>query len=134
MANTTASPILRFIRRVIDDHQEQQLSDQELLQRFHDQQDQAAFHALFRRHGSIVLDVRRSILPNEADIEDAFQATFLILASKSGSIYKTASLGSWLHGVAFRVAHKVRAQFITRQKYETRLPIREDSQLDDLSW
>ena len=83
-------------------------SDAHLLDRFARQRDEAAFHALLLRHGPIVLEVCRGVLGNEADTEDAFQATFLILARKAASIRKTASVGSWLHGVAFHTALKNR--------------------------
>lgn len=82
----------------------------------------------------MVLDVCRSVLGNEADVEDAFQATFLVLACKAGSIRKMTSLGSWLHGVANRTALKARAQSVTRQKHEARVPVRETFEPDDLSW
>ena len=94
MVKAAASPILQLIRRVVEDRRVRELPDQELLQRFHAQRDQPAFHALLRRHGPMVLDVCRSVLGDEADAEDAFQATFLILARKADSIRETASLGS----------------------------------------
>jgi cytochrome c peroxidase len=95
---------------------------------------EAAFGTLLRRHGPMVLDVCRGVLSNEADAEDAFQATFLILASKAGSIRKADSVGSWLHGVAYRTALKARAQSATRQKNEARAPTRTSSEPDDLTW
>jgi RNA polymerase sigma factor (sigma-70 family) len=110
------------------------MTDQDLLQSFHAQQDQAAFHALLRRHGPMVLDVCRGALGNEADAEDAFQATFLILARKAGSIRRASSVGSWLHGVAYRTALKARAQSATRQKHEARAPAPKPAEPDDLSW
>src|SRR5260370_14851833 len=94
MLKAAASPILQLIRRMVDEQRVRDLSDQELLQQFYDRQDQAAFNALLRRHGPMVLDVCRGVLNNEADAEDAFQATFLILARKAASIRKTESLGS----------------------------------------
>jgi RNA polymerase sigma factor (sigma-70 family) len=134
VAKTAASPILDLIRRAVEDPRLRALPDQDLLQRFHAQQNQAAFHILLRRHGPMVLDVCGGVLANEADAEDAFQATFLILARKADSIRKTASLGSWLHGVAYRTALKARAQAAARQKHEARAPGRPVSKPEDLSW
>lgn len=134
MHKAVSSPILQLIRRTVEDRRVRELPDQELLRRFHAQQDEAAFHALLRRHGPMVLDVCHGVLSNEADAEDAFQATFLILAHKAGSIRKAASLGSWLHGVAYRTALKARAQAATRHKHETRTPERQAPESPGLSW
>jgi len=129
-----ASPILQLIRGTVENVRVRELPDQDLVQRFHTQQNQAAFHVLLRRHGPMVLDVCRGVLGNEADAEDAFQATFLIFARKAGSIRKTASLASWLHGVAYRTALKARAQSASRQRHEACVPARMSSQPDDLTW
>src|SRR5262245_58242293 len=134
MAKAVSSPIMQLIRRVAQDPGVWQLSDHDLLQRFSNQQDEAAFHTLLHRHGPMVLEVCRAVLGNEADVEDAFQATFLILASKTASIRKTASLGSWLHGVANRTALKARARSATRRKNEARAPVRECREADDVTW
>src|SRR5262245_14728086 len=134
MTKAVSSPILQLIRRVALDERVRQLSDHDLLQRFDGQRDEAAFHALLLRHGPMVLEVCRGVLGNEADAEDAFQATFLILARKAASIRKTTSVGSWLHGVAYRTALKARAQLATRQKNEARAPARPIPEPDDLSW
>src|SRR5262249_36930437 len=122
------------IRGAVEDRRVRELPDHELLQPFHAGQDEAAFRALLRRHGPMVLDVCRAVLGNEADAEDAFQATFLVLARKAGPIRKTGALGSWLHGVAYRTALKARARSAARQKHEARAPVREASEPDDLSW
>jgi RNA polymerase sigma factor (sigma-70 family) len=134
MAKAVSSPILQLIRRVALDQRGRQLSDHELLRRFAGHGDEAAFHALLVRHGTMVLEVCRGVLGNEADAEDAFQATFLILARKATSVRKTASVGSWLHGVAYRTALKARAQLATRRKNEARAPARQVSEPDDLTW
>jgi RNA polymerase sigma factor (sigma-70 family) len=134
MARAVSSPILHLIRRVVEDQSVRQLSDQDLLQRFSDQRDEAAFHTLLRRHGPMVLDVCRGLLGSEADAEDVFQATFLTLTRKAASIRNTASVGSWLHGVACRTALKTRAQSAARRKNEARVPARQTSEPDGLTW
>jgi RNA polymerase sigma factor (sigma-70 family) len=134
MTRAAPSPIAQFLRRVVEDGKVRELPDQDLLQRFHARQDHAAFQSLLRRHGPMVLDVCRGVLGDGPDAEDAFQATFLILAQKAGSIRKGPSLGSWLHGVARRTALKARAQSAVRQKHEARVPERQAAQADDLSW
>ena len=134
MAKAVSSPILQLIHRFVENPSERQLSDHYLLEQFSNQRDEAAFGTLLRRHGAMVLDVCRSVLGNEADVEDVFQATFLVLARKAASIRKTGSVGSWLHGVAFRTAMKVRLQSTTRQKNEALVPPRTLTEPDDLTW
>ena len=134
MAQAVSRPILQVIRRLVEDESVRQLSDRYLLRQFSDRRDEAAFGMLLRRHGPMVLNVCRGVLHNEADAEDAFQATFLILARKAASIRKTESVGSWLHGVAYRTALKGRARSATRQKTEARAPARAVSEPDDLTW
>jgi RNA polymerase sigma factor (sigma-70 family) len=93
-------------------------SDVELLGEFVSGRDQAAFEALVRRHGPMVWGVCRRVLPNEADAEDAFQATFLVLVRKAGSITARALVGSWLYRVAYHTALKARAMSHTRRAKE----------------
>jgi RNA polymerase sigma factor (sigma-70 family) len=85
------------------------LGDDELLQAYVTRRDVTAFGALMRRHGPLVYNICRGVLRNEHDAEDAFQATFLVLARKASSIRCLASLGGWLHKVAHHVALKARA-------------------------
>jgi RNA polymerase sigma factor (sigma-70 family) len=120
MTRTATSPILHLIRRVVEDRRLKDLPDQELLRCFLAGHDKAAFDALLRRHGSMVLDVCRNVLRNEQDAEDAFQATFLVFAQKAGAIRKGASVGSWLYGVAYRTASNSRTRSARRQKHEAR--------------
>src|SRR5947209_11338227 len=84
-------------------------TDRDLLQRYLERRDEAAFAALVGRHGPMVLGVCQAVLRHRQDAEDAFQATFLVLARKAGSIRRGDRLASWLHGVAYRVARKARA-------------------------
>jgi RNA polymerase sigma factor (sigma-70 family) len=121
MAKTTDDPILQMIRILAEDHPLKNVPDRELLHRFTSEHDQAAFTCLMRRHGSMVLDVCRNTSGNDADAEDAFQATFLILAQKAKSIRNRASVGSWLYGVAYRTALKVQLEYARRQKREIRV-------------
>ncbi len=96
------------------------LSDRELVERFVGSHDESAFTVLIERHGPMVLGVCRRALPNRHDAEDACQATFLVLARKAGSLRKRASLGSWLHGVAGRVAASLRRNAARRKSRERR--------------
>jgi RNA polymerase sigma factor (sigma-70 family) len=94
-------------------------SDAQLLQLFAAQRDEAAFAALVHRHGPLVLSVCQRVLGSRHQgIEDAFQATFLVLIRKAGSVKQPELLGSWLYGVAYRIARKVRDSTILRQRHE----------------
>src|SRR5262249_1887224 len=96
----------------------------QLLRRFAAGREEAAFQALVRRHGPLVLGVCRRLLHDPRDVEDAFQATFLILARKAGSFRKQKSVGRWLYGVAYRGADRARrtlAQKRTPERAETTL-------------
>jgi RNA polymerase sigma factor (sigma-70 family) len=84
------------------------LDDAELLQRFAANRDEAAFEVLLWRYGPLVLGVCRRMLHREQDVEDAFQATFLTLIRKAGSIARREALGSWLHQVAYRIGLRAR--------------------------
>lgn len=93
-------------------------TDGQLVERFLVHQDEAAFAALVRRHGPMVLGVCRRILGNDADSEDAFQATFLVLVRKATSLASRSVLGDWLHGVARHTALKARAATAHRRAKE----------------
>jgi RNA polymerase sigma factor (sigma-70 family) len=136
MAKNGATAFLRMmIRSMTEDPRVRRLTDQELLCRFRTDHDEEAFHALVRRHGSMVLDVCRNVLGNEADAEDAFQATFLVLAEKVAAIRKDASLASWLYGVAYRIAVTVQRNSANRQKHEARRADQPPAEsMDDVSW
>jgi len=84
------------------------LPDRELVTRFVRQQDQAAFSALVRRHGGIVWSVCRRVLGQRAELDDAVQATFVLLARRAGSLKHPELVGAWLYAVARKVALKAR--------------------------
>jgi RNA polymerase sigma factor (sigma-70 family) len=99
-------------------------SDADLLRRFAAGQCEEAFTTLVRRHGPLVLWVCRRVLGGLPDVEDAFQATFLVLARRAGSIADPDRLGNWLYGVALRIALKARALLrkrLAREKQVRRL-------------
>src|SRR4051812_23481590 len=76
-------------------------TDAQLLARFVSGRDEGAFAALVRRHGPMVLGVCHRVLGHAEDAEDAFQATFLVLARKAASVVKREAVGSWLYQVAY---------------------------------
>ena len=100
------------LRKVLDHlrHSGGGLTDGQLLARFLDGREEAAFAALVGRHGPMVLGVCRRVLRHAQDAEDAFQATFLALVRKAGSIGNGASVAGWLYKVAYRVALEARAR------------------------
>ena len=92
------------IQRLFSEGSATGLSDAQLLGRFATMRDEEAFAALIARHGKMVLAVCRGVLPDPRDAEDAFQATFLVLARKSGASWSEGHLGGWLHKIAHRIA------------------------------
>jgi RNA polymerase sigma factor (sigma-70 family) len=122
MANDPMGAVLRHLRTTFARQAAANASDAELLARFVGRCDEAAFAALVERHGGLVLQVCRRVLDGGADADDAFQATFLVLARKAAAIRKRASLAAWLHGVAFRSAMNLRKSAMRRNKYERCVP------------
>jgi RNA polymerase sigma factor (sigma-70 family) len=94
------------------------LSDGRLLESFLACRDEASFEMLVKRHGPMVLGVCRRIIGNLHDAEDAFQAVFLVLARKAGSIVPRDLVGNWLHGVAYRTALQARDRLGRRRARE----------------
>ncbi len=108
MAGGPCDTLIRHLRRAARVGAPEGLSDAQLLERFVAARDEAAFEALVWRHGAMVLGVCLRVLRQADDAEDAFQATFLALVRKAGSIGKRQSVGSWLYKVAYRVALRAR--------------------------
>jgi RNA polymerase sigma factor (sigma-70 family) len=97
------------------------LTDEELLEQFANRRGggaELAFAALVAKHGPMVLSVCRGLLRNPHDAEDAFQATFLVLALKAGSLRKPNLVGPWLHGVAHHTARRLRDRNARRKHRE----------------
>jgi RNA polymerase sigma factor (sigma-70 family) len=108
----------RTLRRALATLDRTALTDGQLLERYLAAREEAAFEALVRRHGPMVLGVCRRILRNAADAEDAFQATFLVLVRKGASVLPRNRVGHWLYGVAYRTALKARSTTARRQARE----------------
>jgi RNA polymerase sigma factor (sigma-70 family) len=118
MAKAQLDKLFRSTRQLGDARAFADLTDAQLLRRFETQRDEPAFAVLVERHGGMVLGVCRRLLRNEQDAEDAFQATFLILARKSATIRNIESVGGWLHGVAQRAALNARRSAMRRRQHE----------------
>jgi internalin A len=111
------------------------LPDHQLLERILTTQDEMSFRIIISRHGPMVYRVCRRVLPDEQDSEDAFQAAFLILIRKAGLIRKRMSLASWLHGVAYQVALRVRTSSQRRRIRELQTAAKNESiSTDERSW
>lgn len=110
--------VLEHARRWATKADASNFSDRRLVDAFLHRRDQDSFTALVQRHGPMVLGVCQRLLRDPADVEDAFQAAFFVLARKAGSIRKVNSIGSWLHGVARRLAHKCRVAQARRSVHE----------------
>jgi RNA polymerase sigma factor (sigma-70 family) len=123
MANGGFNRVLRQVRRAAQLADGANRTDGQLLECFLARRDEAAFEALLRRHGPMVLGVCRRVLCNEADAHDAFQATFLVFVRKAAAIVPRARVGSWLYGVAHKTALKARAMNRHRHAKEQRAAV-----------
>jgi RNA polymerase sigma factor (sigma-70 family) len=121
MAFTATGSVTRQIESLFDGGSVAGMTDRQLLERFIARRDpagEAAFAALVTRHGPMVLDVCRSIMGDLHHAEDAFQAVFLVLARRAGSIRDPDLLGNWLYGVALRTARCAKHQIDRQRKNE----------------
>jgi RNA polymerase sigma factor (sigma-70 family) len=127
MLNGPQKAVLPHLHRLLGSGSAAGLTDRQLLEHVLRRRDPAAFAALVRRHGRTVLSVCQRVLDNPHDAEDAFQATFLVLFRKARSIANRDAVGSWLYGVAYRVALKARAEAGRRRKHERQAVDRSDN-------
>jgi RNA polymerase sigma factor (sigma-70 family) len=122
--------VVRQLRRVVARQDAAGRTDGQLLAAFLDQGDEVAFEALVRRLSPMVFGVCRRVVHNHHDAEDAFQATFLVLARKASTVRPRDQVAGWLHGVALRTALKAKVRAAKRRGRErqaTTLPEREDT-------
>jgi RNA polymerase sigma factor (sigma-70 family) len=127
MSEAPLGLVMRQLRRLAP--REDPTSDAQLLAQFCSRQDEAAFEALVRRHGPMVLGICRRVLRRTQDVEDAFQATFLVLVRRAGSLAQPELLGNFLYGVARRIALEARAHDHRRRARERQaIPM---TQVDD---
>jgi RNA polymerase sigma factor (sigma-70 family) len=118
MAMAQMGTVLRDLRRLLDGQGADDLGDGELLRRFAGRRDEAAFAALVARHGPLVWGVCCRVLGGEQDAEDAFQATFLVLATQAATIRKAEAVAGWLHGVAHRLSLAAKKAAARRRRHE----------------
>ena len=122
MADAALGVVVRYLRRVAVAERGGTLSDAQLLKRYIESRDEAAFEVLVWRHGILVFGLCKKLLRNNQDAEDAFQAVFLILARKPPSRLANDSLGGWLHQVAWRTGLRLRRQTQKRRSRERQDP------------
>jgi RNA polymerase sigma factor (sigma-70 family) len=132
-----AAQMSRFLRQLTRGMASEMLGDQsdrQLVERLLAAQDDAVFEALVRRHGPMVYRVCWRVLQHVEDAEDAFQATFLLLARKLRTVRKRDSLASWLHGIAHRVALDAKARDLRRRGREERAAKSQPGPSDEITW
>jgi len=117
MAHGQLSKVIRFLRRAAGP-EPGTVTDRQLLERFARNREEDAFATLADRHGPMVLAVCRRVLGDAHAAEDAFQATFLVLARKAAAVRWQESVGGWLHEVALRVAQKARSAAARSRAFE----------------
>jgi RNA polymerase sigma factor (sigma-70 family) len=100
--------VLRHLQRAAALGEAAHLSDGQLLDGFVERADPVAFEEIVRRHGPMVLGVCRRLVRHEQDVEDAFQAVFLVLVRKAAGVQPRGKVGNWLYGVACRIARRAR--------------------------
>jgi RNA polymerase sigma factor (sigma-70 family) len=137
VVNSLSGAVLDQLDRLFNRGTVAGLTEGALLERYVAGGDEAAFAALVARHGPMVLGVCRRVLRDERDVEDAFQATFLVLVRRAATIHDGERVGRWLHGVAHRVAVRARAhsarRFIHEQSVDEPIESRTSDSVSDVA-
>ena len=134
MTREPLSQFVRQLRRTLDADSLTGASDSDLLASFRRDRNPAAFEAVVRRHGPRVLSACRKVLADPADVDDAFQATFLVLMRDPAAVRDAKMLGGWLYGVAHCVSLKAMARRRRREVVEAKVQKSRTNVLPDLSW
>jgi RNA polymerase sigma factor (sigma-70 family) len=135
MAKAKLDFVAHYLHKLTGPRAAEDDTDGPLMERFAATREEEAFAALLQRHGPLVLRVCRRVLRQSQDVEDVFQATFLVLARQARSIRKRSSVASWLHGVAYHLAVKARAKAARRQTCERHATdVRPAGPTVDLAW
>ncbi len=133
MSRARVGAVAHQFRRIFGSGTVAGLAEWELLRRYVERGDEDAFGAIVARHGPMVLGVCRRVLGDRADSEDAFQVTFLTLARKGGTLGEGDAIGSWLYGVAHRVALRARTASARRRNLERQATAAATSSPDELA-
>lgn len=115
MASAHQGAVLHQLGRLFGRGTVAGLSEWQLLSRYLNDRDEVAFEAIVARHGPMVLGVCRRLLVDPNDVDDAFQATFLVLVRRANSLGERDAIGHWLYGVAHRVALRARSEAVRRR-------------------
>jgi RNA polymerase sigma factor (sigma-70 family) len=135
MSAAPLDTVIQHLRQIVAAQTSRDSTDAQLVHAFAVERDQSAFTALVQRHGALVMSVCRHVLRHEQDAEDAFQATFLVLARQATTIRKPDSVASWLHGVALRVSWNAKKAAARRRKHEGRAQtVAPPQPSQDLAW
>jgi RNA polymerase sigma-70 factor (ECF subfamily) len=129
MMSAQLGDLRQFLSRVIGPRDQDSLADGQLLKRYVAHRDEQAFSALVQRYGPLVLGVCNRVLHNPHDAEDAFQATFFVLARRADSLDGTGALANWLYTVAYRTAVKARHNAARRLAHERQVPDMQAAQI-----
>jgi len=131
MAVSRLSKAVEGLRGILVKQDIAGLNDADLVKLYVCRRDEAAFEALVRRHGPMVLGVCRRLLRDSHDTEDAFQAVFLVLVRKAGTLRTPGAVGNWLYGVACRTALEARKAAVRRRAKEANVPPRTNPRDDE---
>lgn len=135
MAQSPLQLAVQSMKAIVSAQEARNLSDRELLRAYCTKNDQTAFAALVKRHGPLVFGICGRVLHHRQDVEDAFQAVFIVLARHATRLTKRDSVAGWLHQVSYRTALCCRRAALRRRRHESEAKVMEpDSPVNQASW